>query len=86
MDSKAKTYEYAQKIKSILIDMAINDELPMDMTTLDTTKFEEVLEPVFNQLESIETDAIMALDGDWDCSSDEGKDGFNCQIEHINAL
>lgn len=37
-----------RKIKAILVDLACEDELPLDMTTFDTT----LLEPAFDELVS----------------------------------
>jgi hypothetical protein len=37
-------------------------------------------------LKSLRLDAQMALDGDWDPCTDEGKEGFQCQIDSINNL
>jgi hypothetical protein len=42
---------------------------------------------VIHLLESIKTDAEMALDGRWDCTTMEGKEtGFEAQIYLINKL
>ena len=43
---KAKKMIYAERIKDILINLAIEDKLPMDLTTLDSAVFEPVFEPV----------------------------------------
>lgn len=87
MVSKAKTTEYAQKIKSLLVQMAIDDKLPLDMTTLDITGIESILAPVFNVLEALQTDAEMALDGSWDCTTTEGVEtGFDAQLSLIDSL
>lgn len=48
---------------------------------------EELLNETISVLESIEEDASMALDGRWDCTTEEGIDtGFNAQITLINRV
>lgn len=86
MNAIEKSTEYAQKIKALLVQMAIDDTLPMDMTTLDTKKIEAILKPVFGVLALVEQDAQMALDGSWDVSTDEGLEGFDCQLTKIDLL
>jgi len=70
-------------IKDILIKMAINDTLPLDMTMLDESKFEAALKPL-DEASSIINIVIASCeegaDGTWDCSTDEGKESFNDMI------
>ena len=48
---------------------------------------QKLIKEVIDQLEMIVEDAEMALDGRWDCSTDEGKEtGFGAQIENIETL
>jgi hypothetical protein len=48
---------------------------------------EELLNETISVLESIEEDASMALDGRWDCTTEEGiNTGFNAQITLINRV
>lgn len=52
----------------------------------DVIQTKEVLpikDEVVQLLETLKTDAEMALDGRWDCNTDEGKEGFSAQIELI---
>ena len=68
-----------QAIKDILIEMAINDTLPLDITMLDESKFEEALKPLDEAVSLINTvikSCEEGEDGTWDCSTDEGKQGF----------
>lgn len=74
------------QIKEILIDLAVNDKLPLDITTLDESVFNPVIEPVVHALETLRKDANMALSGEWDCTTAEGQEGFECQIELINKI
>lgn len=39
-----------------------------------------------NLLNSLQEDCDMAISGDWDCSSDEGKEGFEAMIKNINTI
>jgi len=39
-----------------------------------------------NLLNSLEEDCNMAISGEWDCSSDEGKEGFEAMISNINEI
>ena len=44
-------------------------------------------EQIIDVLNSIRTDAQMALDGDWDCTTEEGiETGFTAQIDSIDDL
>jgi len=49
-------------------------------------RIDEVLTPIKKVLESLSTDAIMALDGDWDTTTREGIESFNDQLELIDSL
>lgn len=75
-----------QQIKQVLIDLAANDNLPLDLNELDESLFDPVIDPVINVLETLRTDAEMALDGSWDHSSPEGQEGFECQITLIDTI
>jgi len=70
---------YCEKIKAVLIELAVNDELPMDMTQLDASLFYPCIEPLVDTLISIQEDAEMALDNRWDRTDD----GFEAQINLI---
>ena len=73
---------YATQIKNILIDLAINDKLPLDMTTLDESVFEETIKPLTSALRTLREDAEMALNGEWDRTDG----GFEAQISLINSV
>lgn len=86
MNTKTQTKKYANSIKNLLIKMANEDKLPQDLNNLDTKEIEKILSPVFSTLETLEQDALMALDGDWDTSTEDGKSSFKSQIDLINEL
>lgn len=86
MNASLKATAYANRIKDVLIEMAVKDKLPQDMNELDTKKIQKILSPVFVMLNSLQIDAEMALDGSWDCEGENGKLGFKRQIELINKL
>jgi hypothetical protein len=73
---------YAEQIKDILIAMAIEDKLPLDMTTLDSSVFDKVLEPLVSTLNTLRLDAEMALNGEWDKTDS----GFEAQITLIDMV
>lgn len=77
----AKTIK--ESIKNVLIQMAIDDTLPMDMNGFDTSKLDEALKPLLEAIDIIDTvrkSCEEGFDGTWDCSTDEGKEGFNDMI------
>jgi len=47
---------------------------------------QKLVDEIISHLEMIIEDAEMALDGRWDCCTDEGKDGFNAQINLTEDL
>jgi hypothetical protein len=57
---------YTEQIKDILVAMAVEDKLPLDMTTLDSSVFDKVLEPLVSTLNTLREGAEMALNGEWD--------------------
>lgn len=73
---------YAIQIKNILIDLAVNDKLPLDMTTLDESVFEETIRPLTSALRTLREDAEMALNGEWDRTDG----GFEAQVILINSV
>lgn len=73
---------YATQIKNILIDLAVNDKLPLDMTTLDESVFEEVIRPLTSALRTLREDAEMALNDQWDRTDG----GFEAQVILINSV
>lgn len=50
MRTAAVCSNYALKIKEALVQMAVEDKLPMDMTCLNTDEFENILEPLVRQI------------------------------------
>jgi hypothetical protein len=74
--------KYTEQIKDILIDMAMNDTLPLDMTTLDSSVFDKVIEPLISTLNTLREDAEMALNGEWDRTDG----GFKAQIILIDDV
>lgn len=77
-----KIFKFNEKLKAILIELAVNDELPMDMTTLDASVFDSCTAPLVNTLITLQEDAELALEGNWDRSDS----GFEAQIELINSV
>ena len=73
---------FNEKLKAILIELAVNDELPLDMTTLDSSVFDPCTTPVIDTLITLQEDAEWALNGNWDRSDS----GFEAQIELINSV
>ena len=53
-----------QKIKKVLIDLALNDKLPLDLTTLDESIFDSIFEPVIKS-----GFVIMHQEGNQECIS-----------------
>lgn len=86
MNTKTQTKKYANSIKNLLIKMANEDKLPQDLNNLNTKEIEKILSPVFSTLEVLEQDALMALNGDWDTSTEDGISSFKSQIDLINEL
>lgn len=41
-----------QKIKEVLINLAIEDKLPLDLNDLDPTVFDPVIEPLLEKLKN----------------------------------
>ena len=77
-----KIFNFNEKLKAILIELAVNDELPMDMTTLDSSVFDPCTTPLVDALITLQEDAEWALDDRWDRTDD----GFKAQIELINSV
>jgi hypothetical protein len=73
---------FNEKLKAILIELAVNDELPLDMTTLDSSVFDPCTTPLIDTLITLQEDAEWALNGNWDRSDS----GFEAQIELINSV
>lgn len=89
MNPKTKALHYADKIKDVLIDMAVKDKLPQDMNQLDVKKIQKILLPVFEVLATLKEDAEMGIRGELDESDYAGKNdvaGFEAQIDLINKL
>jgi hypothetical protein len=75
-----------EKIKQILVELAINDKLPMDLNDLDSSIFDEAIKPFITVLKTLREDADMALEGAWDCTTEEGiETGFTSQIQLIDT-
>lgn len=86
MKPKTKSLAYANRIKDLLIEMQLNGKLPQDMSKLDTKGIQNILLPVFDVINTIKEDAEMALDGSWDYEGENGKEGFQEQINSINKI
>ena len=85
MENTERDYKIArfnEKLKSIIVDLAVNDELPMDLTTLDASVFEPCTTPLVDALITLQEDAEWALDGKWDRTDS----GFEAQIQLINSV
>jgi hypothetical protein len=77
-----KISSFNEKLKAVLIELAVNDELPLDMTTLDASVFDSCTTPLVDALITLQEDAEWALDGRWDRTNS----GFEAQIELINSV
>ena len=77
-----KISSFNEKLKAVLIELAVNDELPLDMTTLDASVFDSCTTPLVDALITLQEDAEWALDGRWDRTDS----GFEAQIELINRV
>jgi hypothetical protein len=73
---------YTEQIKDILVALAIEDRLPLDMTTLDASVFDKVFEPLVSTLNTLRNDAEMALNDEWDRTDS----GFEAQIILIDNV
>ena len=73
---------YTEQIKDILVALAIEDRLPLDMTTLDASVFDKVFEPLVSTLNTLRKDAEMALNNEWDRTDS----GFEAQITLIDMV
>ena len=77
-----KISSFNEKLKAVLIELAVNDQLPLDMTTLDASVFDSCTTPLVDALITLQEDAEWALDGRWDRTDS----GFEAQIELINNV
>jgi hypothetical protein len=77
-----KISSFNKKLKAVLIELAVNDELPLDMTTLDASVFDSCTTPLVDALITLQEDAEWALEGKWDRTDS----GFEAQIELINSV
>lgn len=77
-----KIMNFNEKLKAVLVELAVNDKLPLDMTTLDSSVFDSCTTPLVDALITLQEDAEWALEGRWDRSDD----GFEAQIELINSV
>lgn len=76
-----------EQIKQLLVQITVDDELPMDMYALDESLFNPIIQPLIEILECLRKDAEMALDGSWDCTTQEGiETGFTAQIKIIDEI
>jgi hypothetical protein len=77
-----KIMNFNEKLKAVLIELAVNDKLPLDMTTLDASVFDSCTTPLVDALITLQEDAEWALDGRWDRTDS----GFEAQIQLINSV
>jgi hypothetical protein len=77
-----KIMSFNEKLKAVLIELAVNDELPMDMTQLDSSIFDPCTTPLVDALITLQEDAEWALEGKWDTTDS----AFEAQIELINSI
>ena len=85
MENSERDYKissFNNKLKAVLIELAVNDELPLDLTTLDASVFDSCTTPLVDALITLQEDAEWALDGRWDRTNS----GFEAQIELINSV
>ena len=77
-----KIMNFNEKLKAVLVELAVNDKLPLDMTTLDSSVFDSCTTPLVDALITLQEDAEWALEGRWDRTDS----GFEAQIELINSV
>ena len=77
-----KIMNFNEKLKAVLVELAVNDKLPLDMTTLESSVFDSCTTPLVDALITLQEDAEWALEGRWDRSDS----GFEAQIELINSV
>lgn len=82
LERDSKIMAFNEKLKAVLVELAVNDELPMDMTTLDSSVFDSCTTPLVDALITLQEDAEWALEGRWDRTDS----GFEAQIELINSV
>lgn len=85
MENTERDYKIAvfnEKLKAVLVELAVKDELPLDLTTLDASVFDSCTTPLVDALITLQEDAEWALDGRWDRTDS----GFEAQIELINSV
>jgi hypothetical protein len=85
MENLERDYKIAtfnEKLKAVLVELAVNDELPMDLTTLDASVFNPCTTPLVDALITLQEDAEWALEDKWDRSDS----GFEAQIQLINSV
>jgi hypothetical protein len=85
MENPERDYKivmFNEKLKAVLVELAVNDELPMDMTTLEASVFDPCTTPLVDALITLQEDAEWALEGKWDRTDS----GFEAQIELINSV
>lgn len=70
------------RFKQIIIDLAVQDELPMDLTLLDASVFSPCSVPLVDALITLQEDAEWALDDRWDRTDA----GFEAQISLIDKV
>jgi len=78
----SKIANFNEKLKAILIELAVNDELPMDMTQLDSSIFDPCTTKLVDALITLQEDAEWALDDRWD----RGDEGFKAQVRLIEKV
>ena len=74
--NKQKISELAEAIKTHLIDLAVNDKLPLDMTTLDT----EPIEALITQAQPTQMEKAIANASHYLCDDEVSIE------EQINAI
>lgn len=85
MENSERDYKIAnfnEKLKNVLIELAVNDQLPLDLTTLDASVFDSCTTPLVDALITLQEDAEWALDGRWDRTDS----GFEAQIQLIESV
>jgi hypothetical protein len=65
MEKELKIASFNEKLKAVLIELAVNDELPLDMTTLDSSVFDPCTTPLVDALITLQEDAQWALEDKW---------------------
>jgi hypothetical protein len=74
----------ANAVKQALIKLAIDDKLPADLNNLKVADIQKALKPILDEatdlINTVRTSCEEGYNETWDCSTEEGREGFNAMI------